>query len=675
MSTETRKLCVTAGDEKHEHQKLLPDAAPRKQCRMSTDKLPFCPSGEMVFNYLFFRKLFTKLEQQGLAKNGKVHYFVLRNVSVRLMDAVGLNGVEEHSRSGFFVREPKHHDIWYSWKDLLTELREYGHPSAPIFLAERIFLTLEQPESSRLAKIVSVLVMLVILMNLVVVVLQSFDQDDCNELMPWGLEFGRQCGSGLQNIFVLIFSAEYFIRLVCCPWVRPEVLNYELLLNDAIPNTNPRDFGEKEGRTKFERVFFFLFAPANIIDLISILPWWITHLAVALPAGSTSFLRVVRIFRIVRIFKTGRYVQNLQVLGVVLGASGRSISILMLFISMVALVGGVLLSNFEEAFSNIPMAVYWTFAQLIALKNTDFVGNKVVTPTGIFIAACIVSLKAVLWILPIGQIKAAFDSADSDMKHMQNQCDTMEYELTKPSWASWYGLSHSVRIHLVFYEIEPGGKVASKPYVRSSMPVPILETHGISHILDVPIPAMKEWWQEIVSGESAIALEMLWSPSEDMKEAPKPAMPAGKLSLRILQGKCFPKGDSTRWRICVNLPVGLSSDAAMNSQETSSQSGGTAPLFGGELSFDVDWASAGCRAPESPSPEASPHSASRFSPGGKRDMLQPMLAADNFDTNDFQRAVLGLLQAQNEQLAEQSYRLQALERQLAAARHASTIAE
>eukprot|EP00932_Pfiesteria_piscicida_P001285 SRR837773.11253.p3 GENE.SRR837773.11253~~SRR837773.11253.p3 ORF type:complete len:130 (-),score=42.38 SRR837773.11253:370-759(-) len=102
---------------------------------------------------------------------------------------------------------------------------------------------------------------------------------------------------------------------------------------------------------------------------------------------------------------------------------------------MVALVGGVLLSNFEEQdFESIPMASYWAFAQLIALKNTSFVNSQVQTTIGAIIAGVLVSLKAVLWILPIGQIKAAFDNADKEVKDGQQLRETMEFELTRPEW-------------------------------------------------------------------------------------------------------------------------------------------------------------------------------------------------------------------------------------------------
>jgi len=74
-------------------------------------------------------------------------------------------------------------------------------------------------------------------------------------------------------------------------------------------------------------------------------------------------------------------------------------------------------------FTSIPNSVYWAFSQLIGMKHAPLLGEKVTTPMGIVLLALVMSLKGVLWILPIGQIKSAFDSADKDARE-SSTCET-----------------------------------------------------------------------------------------------------------------------------------------------------------------------------------------------------------------------------------------------------------
>jgi len=497
----------------------------------------------------------------------------------------------------------------------------------------------------------------------------------CRQAIPGAVDAYYPCGSAFQTFCIMIFSAEYVAKLVTCPFVRIELFDQELLLSQAIPSAEPRDFAECDTLGRLDRVLHFVFGPANLIDLISILPWWITEIAgTLLPASSTSFLRVVRIFRILRILKTGRYVQILQVLGSVIVNSGRSMVVLMLFISIVALVAGVLLSHVETSFDNIPVAVYWTFAQLISMKNTSVVGEHVDSVAGIIILAVVLALKGILWILPIGQIKSAFDQADKDSRETASLRDSMEYELTKPDWASWYGLSSSVRVHLEFFHVDASGSkiIGAHPVARASVPVPLLEAKRIKATLDVPVPnGMKTAWMEKLTGYVYVGFEFEWIPSDEMIRSPAPALPHGILATRVLAGRNFPGSVASRWCCRVHVPCGMAG-SEVNTYDVVSWNGGPCPSFGQDTAdFQVRW-----RADDDQTANTSYRSGalSSFFGGGcssNRSLAATPLrspATDREDEAEFRKSVLALLEAQSEQLAEQNRRMAVLEKKLATQR-------
>ena len=103
-----------------------------------------------------------------------------------------------------------------------------------------------------------------------------------------------------------VFSLEYGVRLATCPSRRR-----------------------------------FVFAPLNIVDLLAIIPYYITLIystAIGVapwdPSGQSSFvsattvLRAVRLFRVFRIFKLGRYSAGMQVFYGALMHSATSLSLL-----------------------------------------------------------------------------------------------------------------------------------------------------------------------------------------------------------------------------------------------------------------------------------------------------------------------------------------------------------
>lgn len=197
-----------------------------------------------------------------------------------------------------------------------------------------------------------------------------------------------------------------------------------------------------------EYVIRFIFSPnkwkffisvLNMIDLVSIIPFYIT-----LPmedsgnVSSLAVLRSVRLVRVFRIFKLSRYSRGLQILGHTLRASLRELGLLFFFLCM----GVVLFSSavyYAEIsnedgndFLSIPHSFWW------AIITMTTVGYGDITPKtlGGKLVGCFCAITGVLAIaLPVPVIVSNFAyyySKENDGRHSnmdgEDEDDEIEQE-------------------------------------------------------------------------------------------------------------------------------------------------------------------------------------------------------------------------------------------------------
>ncbi len=114
----------------------------------------------------------------------------------------------------------------------------------------------------------------------------------------------------------------------------------------------------------------FLKGPLNIIDLISIVPFYVSLLLQTLPqnliVNTTSFrhlFTMFRVLRILRIFKLARHSNSLKSLGQTIRTSANEFSILFMFLALAVLLFSNLIYFAEKdvdntGFTSIP-ATFW----------------------------------------------------------------------------------------------------------------------------------------------------------------------------------------------------------------------------------------------------------------------------------------------------------------------------
>ncbi|XP_075693845.1 potassium voltage-gated channel subfamily A member 4 [Rhinoderma darwinii] len=259
----------------------------------------------------------------------------------------------------------------------------------------QVWLLFEYPESSGPARGIAIVSVLVILISIVIFCLETLPEfrDDKDNLLPplgsrgsedgyegyngtlWAPEGGHTAFNDpffiVETVCIVWFSFEFAVRLFACP--------------------------SKPG---------FFRDIMNIIDIVSILPYFITlgtELGHEPPqqqqhplqatgqqqqqAMSFAILRIIRLVRVFRIFKLSRHSKGLQILGHTLRASMRELGLLIffLFIGVILFSSAVYFAEADEPtthFHSIPDAFWWAVVTMTTVGYGDMkpitVGGKIV---------------------------------------------------------------------------------------------------------------------------------------------------------------------------------------------------------------------------------------------------------------------------------------------------------
>jgi voltage-gated potassium channel len=188
-------------------------------------------------------------------------------------------------------------------------------------------------------------------------------------------------------VLTALFSAEYLARLACAP--RP---------------------------WRYARSFF------GVVDLLAIVP---TYLSLFF-AGSQMLLviRALRMLRVFRVLKLGRYVREAAVLQQALRASRPKIAVfLYTVLTLVMLIGTLMyvIEGPERGFTSIPTSIYWAIVTLTTVGYGDI---SPVTPAGRLLASMAMILGYGIIAVPTGivtvEMARARDSASVSTRTCHN---------------------------------------------------------------------------------------------------------------------------------------------------------------------------------------------------------------------------------------------------------------
>jgi len=189
----------------------------------------------------------------------------------------------------------------------------------------------------------------------------------------------------LNTSFTVLFTIEYLLRLYCA-----------------------------KRTLRYARSFF------GMVDLLAVLPFYISLLI-----PSTQFLDVIKVLRMLRIFrvlKMAQYVGEADLLKNALIASRRKIGIFVVTIMTIVVIIGSLMYVIEgeaNGFTSIPQSVYWAIVTLTTVGYGDISPH---TPIGQALAACIMIIGYSIIAVPTGIITAELGLSAAQEKNART-CD------------------------------------------------------------------------------------------------------------------------------------------------------------------------------------------------------------------------------------------------------------
>jgi len=176
----------------------------------------------------------------------------------------------------------------------------------------------------------------------------------------------------------------------------------------------------------------YALTPLVLIDLVSILPYYLTLLV---PGVNVTFLRTLRVFRF---FKLGRYSRSFRTMIRVLERNKESLLGAVFIIMVIIIIASSLMYQIEktaqpEVFSSIPEAMWWGIITLATIGYGDMIP---ITPLGKALGFVISLVGIGLFALPAGILASGYSEvireekeAKKRMKPQKYDTDTNEYDI------------------------------------------------------------------------------------------------------------------------------------------------------------------------------------------------------------------------------------------------------
>lgn len=221
-------------------------------------------------------------------------------------------------------------------------------------------------EGDTLSKIVDIFLITLIGINVIIVILETFD-------LP---QIVYTIMSVIETASVLVFTIEYILRV----WVADRRVRY-------------------------------IFSLTAIIDLLAILPFYLPFVS-----ANLVVLRLFRIIRLLRLFKLDRYTTALHTISAVFRRKAHQLISSMFVVLLLMVIASVLMYGVEhdaqpDVFSNALSGLWWAIATLTTVGYGDIYP---ITAFGKVLSAIIALLGIGLVAVPTGIITSGFSEQIDD---------------------------------------------------------------------------------------------------------------------------------------------------------------------------------------------------------------------------------------------------------------------
>lgn len=238
-------------------------------------------------------------------------------------------------------------------------------------------------ETNRFSRYYNIFSSTLIIISILLIILESF-REIKSELI--------ELIYGVETLVVIFFTIEYVIRLITSRYLYP--------------------------KHKFAAPFLFFISFMGIIDLLSILPFYLPLFITT----NLTFLRVLRLFRLMRIFKLIRYSDSVLTLGKAVSRIKTELISTLFITSIILLFSANLMYIVEnkaqpDAFKNMGEALWWAVATLTTVGYGDIYP---ITMLGKFISGIMALIGIGIVAIPTGLLSSAFVSEIEEKKKIKN---------------------------------------------------------------------------------------------------------------------------------------------------------------------------------------------------------------------------------------------------------------
>jgi len=319
----------------------------------------------------------------------------------------------------------------------------------------RIWLLLDDPGSSKPAKWVSIFVMFTILLSICGMTFASIPEnihwtDVYSDIATGNVIEGSRTGNGTPAGAFLSYGP----RQVCdkLDESRPPFRQIEVFCITVFTTEYVLRAISSPAAVGYCRYFL---GAANIVDLVSIIPFYI-ELVMKLSGGDggsslgvLSVLRLIRLTRIARMFKMSKNFQGLLILAKTFKSSAAALIMLFLFMLIFSVLFATLIYTVEggsydekrrqyvradgsaSPFESIPVAIWWTIVTMCTVGYGD---QYPVTPVGKMVAIMTMFSGLIVLSLPITIIGSTFNvEYQNALLKEQRKADDLRRETERDS--------------------------------------------------------------------------------------------------------------------------------------------------------------------------------------------------------------------------------------------------
>ncbi|CAD8121853.1 unnamed protein product [Paramecium sonneborni] len=224
---------------------------------------------------------------------------------------------------------------------------------------QHIYILLEDPQSSKLAKGIQIILLLSILLSCISIIVDSIYESSNGSY--------DSVSSSIELYLFVFFGVEYLLRLF---------------------STSAFD----------KSLLQFIVSPMNLIDFVSILPFLLSSILTEDSFSQLRVLRLIRFIRIFRLFKLSRFLKEISMLAETVRNSLKDMLMLIVMLFLMVIFFSTIIyyleynedenDQVENRINSIPEAIWWCIVTMTTVGYGDLIPHTI---EGKFIA-CITAL-------------------------------------------------------------------------------------------------------------------------------------------------------------------------------------------------------------------------------------------------------------------------------------------